>query len=62
MPDVNKECVPNITIKESIYNHHYVDMKKALESSSKLESIKHEDFGQPQSYTHDKSIDNGRLA
>ena len=62
IPDVNQNCVPYRTIKEAIYNHHYADMKKALESSTKLESIKHEDFRQPQSYMHEKSIYTGRLA
>ena len=62
IPDVNQNCVPYRTIKEAIYNHHYADMIKALESSTKLESIKHEDFRQPQSYMHDKSIYTGRLA
>ena len=62
IPDVNLKCVLYSTIKDAIYNHHYADMKKALESATKLESIKHEDFRQPQSYMHDKSIYTGRLA
>ena len=60
--DVNNEAVPTKVIKEAIFNHHYADMKKELEKSTKLESIKDEDFREPQSYMHEKSIENGRLA
>ena len=62
IPDVNHNVVENRRIKEAIFMHHYKDMKKALEHSSKLESIKHEDFRKPQSYMHDICIENGRMA
>ena len=62
IPDVNQEYVPKSTIKEAICNHHYADMKKCLEKSTKLEKIRHEDFRQPQRYMQEKSIVNGRLA
>ena len=60
--DVNKEYVSNRTIRRAIYNQHYIDMKKALGSSSQLESKRHEDFRQPQRYMLEKSIYYGRLA
>ena len=40
----DKNTICKQVYKEEI--HHYVDMKRVLESSSKLESIKHEDFSQ----------------
>ena len=62
IPDVNENFVPKKVIKEAIYSHHYADMKVALEKSSKLQDIKHEDFRNPQNYMQDRSIENGRLA
>ena len=62
IPNVNDEFVPTKAIKEAISSHHYSDMKKDLESSSKLEEIKHEEFREPQKYMHERSIENGRLA
>ena len=62
IPNVNEEFVTTKAIKEAISSHHYSDMKKDLESSSKLEEIKHEEFREPQKYMHERSIENGRLA
>ena len=62
IPDVNHEYVPKYEIKKEIFKNHYEDMKTGFEKSSKLESIKDDDFTQPQSYMHNKSVINGRLA
>ena len=59
---LNDEFVSTKRIKEAISSHHYEDVKKELEKSTKLEEIKHEDFREPQKYMHDKSVENGRLA
>ena len=62
IPDVNHEYVPTNRIKQAIFSHHYEDMKSGFEKSSKLESIKNDDFTQPQSYMHNKSVVNGGLS
>jgi hypothetical protein len=62
IPDVNHQYVPTKDIKQAIVRHHYADMKTGLDKSTKLESIKNEAFTKPQSYMHNKSIENGRLA
>ena len=47
-------------IEEPIFYHHYKNMKKELEISKKMSSVKHEDFTSEQSYFHDKSVDRCR--
>ena len=49
-------------IKDDIWNHHYFDMKKELESSKKLKDLKDDDFSEVQDYFKVKSVDATRRA
>ena len=62
IPDVNEVTVSKSVIKQAIWNDHYADMKRELESSKKLEDIKEEDFHKIQDYFYDKSVENTRMA
>ena len=44
IPDINDVYVSKTDIKKAILDHHYVDLKADLGKSTKLESIKDEDF------------------
>ena len=48
IPDVNEQYVSKEVIKDGIWNHHYVDLKKELESSKKLKDLKDDDFSEVQ--------------
>ena len=62
LADLNESLTTKRVIKEAIDAHHYGDMKKELEKSSKMEDIKNEDFREVQRYFQKKSLENGRLA
>ena len=62
LPDLNENMITKSLIKEAINAHHYGDMKKELEKSSKLEGVKNEDLREVQKYFQNKSVENGRLA
>ena len=62
IPDVNDVDVCKSAIKRVIWDHHYVDLKKELDGSKKLEPIKDDDFHKLQDYIHNKSIGNTRMA
>ena len=60
--DINDFYMSKTEIRDAINNHHYQDVKKELEKSVKLESIKHEDFTTVQPYFSDKSVESCRMA
>ena len=62
IPDVNDVDVCKSAIKKAIWDHHYVDMKKELDGSKKLEPIKDDDFHKVQDYFNNKSVENTRMA
>ena len=62
IPDVNNVCVTKEEIKNAIWNHHYLDIKKELADSKKLMDIKEENFSEVQDYFKEKSVGNTRMA
>ena len=62
IPDMNKSDIPKWQIKEAIFYSHYTSMKNEMESSTKLEDIKNDDFRKIQPYFLEKSVANTRLA
>ena len=62
IPDVNSCCITKDAVKKAIYDHHYMDLKKELEGSQKLQEVKNENFREVQEYFKDKSIENSRMA
>ena len=62
IPDVNEEFVPSKTIKSAVFEHHYSDMMSKITGYKKLEPIANDNFRDIQSYFHDKSVYNGRMA
>jgi hypothetical protein len=61
IPDINDVYVSKTDIKKAILDHHYVDLKAELGKSTKLESIKDEDFTSVQEYFSDKSVESSRM-
>ena len=55
--DVNHNMVKKEEIKDAIFINHYKDLKKEMDKSSKMESIKHEDFRNEKDYMKEKSVD-----
>ena len=41
IPDINYVQVKKETIEDSVFYHHYKDMKEQMEKSKKMEKIKH---------------------
>ena len=62
IPDINDVSLTKLELKRAIFGHHYKDLKKELDKSSKLNSIKHEDFRKVQAYFGDKSVEKSRMA
>ena len=60
--DVNDVVMSKTEIKNAIWEHHQLDIKKELSQSKKLGDIKDEDFATVQDYFNDKSIANTRMA
>ena len=60
IPDINLSSVSKEKIYEAIFYHHYKDMKEVMDSSKKMERIRHEDFRQEQNYMNSRSIDSSR--
>ena len=60
LPDLNLSQISKDKIDEHIYYNHYKDMKEAMNSSKKMENIKHEDFTKEQIYMNSKSVDSSR--
>ena len=47
-------------IKDAIF-HYDAQLKKEMDKLKKLDAIKNDDFFKPQTYLHDKSIENIRM-
>ena len=50
IPNVNLSHVRKEKIDEYIFFHHYKDMKEMINTSKKMEKIRHEDFRKEQEY------------
>ena len=42
--DINMSNVSKEKVEETIFYHHYADMKEIMKSSKNMENIRHEDF------------------
>jgi hypothetical protein len=62
IPDVNNMMVSKHEVKNAIFDHHYNDMVNIVNTKTKLDDIKGEDFREVQSYFNDKSVENTRMA
>ena len=60
--DVNIVMVSKTEVKEAIFKHHYSDMISTINTKSKLEAIKGDDFTEVQEYFNEKSVSNSRMA
>ena len=60
--DVNHVAVSKYEVKEAIFKHHYSDMIAVINTKSKLEAIKENDFTQVQEYFNEKSVSDSRMA
>ena len=58
--DINMSNVSKEKIEETIFYHHYADMKEIMKSSKNMENIRHEDFRKEQSYMNSRSRDSSR--
>ena len=54
--------VSKAEVKEAIFKHHYSDMINIINTNSKLEAIKGDDFTKVQEYFNEKSVSNSRMA
>ena len=59
---MNDVMVSKQDVKKAIFDNHYEDMKNTINTKSKLEAIKEDDFKEVQSYFHDKSVEKARMA
>ena len=62
IPDVNDVMVSKHDVKKAIFNNHYEDMKNTINTKSKLDAIKEDDFKEVQPYFHGKSVEKARMA
>ena len=60
--DVNLTMVSETEVKEAIFKHHYNDMISVINTKSKQEAIKRDDFTKVQEYSYEKSVINSRMA
>ena len=60
IPDINLSNISKEKIDETIFYHHYKDMKEAMNNSKKMEKICHEDFRKEQEYFNNRSVDSAR--
>ena len=62
IPDINKEMVTKMEVKNAIFENYYKEMVETIKTKKKLEDIKEEDFREVQPYFMDKSVEKVRMA
>ena len=59
--DLNENDIPVGSIKQAVFDHHYIELKEEISKCKKMSNYKEDDFRKTQNYMNGKSIETTRL-